>query len=189
MTDSTPTRRRTMVLSCIALTSVALAIGVVVGVFTVRPSSPYSALPFEIPVHAAAAYGQDNYLIATGPVDAGLEGLFFLDALTGELKCVILNERTKKFMALYNRKVLSDFGAGKEVKNPRFMMVTGQADITETSGGGSSRFADSVVYVIEITSGQVGCYGFQIPANLKSSSTKFTGEMLGLDRIELRKKG
>jgi hypothetical protein len=186
MADSTPAKRRTAVLTCIALTSVALAIGVVVGVFAVRPASPYSALPFEIPVHAAAAYGQDNYLIATGPVDAGLEGLFFLDALTGELKCAVLNERTKKFMATYNRKILPDFG--KDVKNPRFMMVTGQADVTETAGGGSSRFADSVIYVIEITSGQANCYGFQIPANLKSSTKSFSGELMGLDRIELRKK-
>lgn len=186
MADLIPNGRRTTVLICITLTTIGLAIGVVAGILIERPTSPYAGLPFEIPVHAAAAYSQDNYLIATGPVDAGLEGLFFLDALTGELKCAILNERTHEFMALYNRKVLPDFG--KDVKNPRFMMVTGQANVNETSGGGSSRFADSVIYVVEVTSGQVGCYAFQIPANLKSSSQKFSGEMLGLARIQIRKK-
>ncbi len=178
--------RRTTILICTALTTIGLAIGVVAGILIERSASPFAGLPFEIPVHAAAAYGQDNYLIATGPVDSGLEGLFFLDALTGELKCAILNERTKKFMASYNRKVLPDFGT--DVKNPRFIMVTGQANITETAGGGSSRFADSVIYVIEITSGKANCYGFQIPANLKSSTKAYSGEIMGLDRIELRKR-
>ena len=38
----------------------------------------------QIPVHAVATHGQDNFAIATGPLDDNVEAIFVLDSVTGE---------------------------------------------------------------------------------------------------------
>jgi hypothetical protein len=106
--------------------------------------------------------------------------------VTGELKAAVLNPRTKKFMATYNRKILDDFNKGEAIKNPVFMMATGVVDLPQVAAGNLT-FADSVVYVLELTTGKLACYGFQIPANIKNAKTAYSGEFLGFDLIEIRK--
>jgi hypothetical protein len=185
MADSSLVGRKTLVLCGISLTSVALAAGVVIGVL-VGSSSQQLELPFEIPVNAAAAYGQDGYAFASGPVDNDLEGVFFLDALTGTLKAAIQNPRQPSFMFECSSDISGDFG---QVKNGKYMIGTGRANIVQGAGGGASKYASSVVYVIELTSGRLNSYAFRIPANLRSAKTQkaFQGKFVKAGSIELRK--
>jgi hypothetical protein len=186
MSDSNGVGRKTLVLCGVALTTIALAAGLVVGVFVGTSSQQQVELPFEIPVNAAAAYGQDGYAFAAGPVDDDLEGVFFLDALTGELRAAVLNPRTGRFMIEYYKKIANDFG---QVKNGKYMIVTGSAKIVQGAGGGKSRYALSVVYVIELTSGRLNSYAFKVPANLRNANatTAVKGEFIQAGSIELRK--
>lgn len=144
------------------------------------------------PVYADASNEKGGYTVATGPLDTDLEGYFFLDALTGELKVAAINPRTGKFMAVFTRKILDDFkNTTAKNQNPSFMMVTGLAKIVQgaAGGGGQWRFADSVIYVTELTSGRLVCYAIQLPVNLRNQNKLYVGEIIGLDKLDLRKAG
>ncbi len=47
----------------------------------------------ETVLNASASHGGETFAMATGPVDADVEGLFMLDFLTGELQ----SNRLQKF--------------------------------------------------------------------------------------------
>ncbi len=150
-------------------------------------------LSSQSPAYADASNEKSGYTVATGPLDSDLEGYFFLDALTGELKVAAINPRTGKFMAVFTRKILDDFkNTTPPVQNPNFMMVTGLAKIVQGAaggGGGQWRFADSVIYVTELTSGRMVCYAIQLPVNLRNQNKLYVGEIIGLDKLDLRKAG
>ena len=82
--------------------------------------------------------------------------------------------------------ISGDFG---QVKNGKYMIGTGRANIVQGAGGGQSKYASSVVYVIELTSGRLNSYAFRIPANLRSAKTQkaFQGKFVKAGSIELRK--
>jgi hypothetical protein len=148
------------------------------------------ALSSQSGVYADASNEKGGYTVATGPLDTDLEAYFFLDALTGELKVAAINPRTGKFMAVFQRKILDDFkNTTPKIENPSFMMVTGLAKIVQgaVGGGGQWRFAESVIYVTELTSGTVVCYGIKVPANLRNQNGLYVGEIVGLDKLDLRK--
>ncbi len=107
-----------------------------------------------ITVDATATQGQGNSAIATGLIDKGIEGFFFLDVITGDLRCAVVNRRNREFSAFFEYNVLADFGGG--VKNPKFLMVTGLTDLPR--GRGPTQLSKSLVYVAEATSGQVNAY-------------------------------
>ena len=86
-----------------------------------------SFLP-SVPLHASATQGFDNFAIATGLIDNRIEGLFFLDYVTGQLKCAVINPKTGKFNAAFARDVASDFG-GASQGEAKYLMVTGLADM------------------------------------------------------------
>ena len=73
------------------------------------------------PLHASATHGQDSFAIATGEVDLNLEGIYFLDMITGELTGYVINPNNGKFTTLYKHNVLKDM---VELTKPRFLMVT-----------------------------------------------------------------
>src|SRR5437016_2703648 len=76
------------------------------------------------PLHAVATDHVDNFAIATGLVDDELEAIFFLDFLTGSLKCAVLSTSTGRFTNAFETSVLDDLGV-KANQNPKFMIVTG----------------------------------------------------------------
>ncbi len=76
------------------LGAVCVAVGVAIGSQLTRSLPP-------IMVNASATQSHDNFVIATGMVNKGLEGIFFLDFLTGDLKATVIDERRGGFNAFY----------------------------------------------------------------------------------------
>jgi len=107
------------------------------------------------PIAAVATDRYETFAMATGPVDEEVEAVYFLDFLTGDLRAVVLGKQGNRFTAFYTYNVLNDLGVDPS-KNPRFMMVTGMANPRR----GAARMQPSlaVVYVAEITTGQVAAY-------------------------------
>ena len=106
---------------------------------------PYTAL------HASATHGGDNFAMATGPIADGVEGVFFLDFITGDLQCWVINPRTGFLGGRFQHNVLIDLGADRS-KKPSYLMVTGVADFR--TGGGAITPAESVVYIADANTGR-----------------------------------
>lgn len=127
-----------------------LAIGLLGGILL-------SGLLPTTPIHAVATDRIDTFAIATGPVDAEFEAVYFLDFLTGDLRAMVLgkNAAVDGFTAFFNGNVLQDLGVDP-TKNPRFLMVTGMANLRR--GGAQLQPSSAVVYVAEVTTGNVAAY-------------------------------
>lgn len=108
------------------------------------------------PLHAVATQGADGFALATGLLDASMEGVYFLDTLTGDLKGAVLNLANGQFSTFYQSNILKDFQADGS-KPPKFLMVTGMAPIRH--GAGQVQPAISAVYVMEVNSGILAAYG------------------------------
>jgi hypothetical protein len=124
-----------------------LVIGVLVGLFL-------GHLAPNAPLHASATHGTEGFAIATGEVEPGLEAVYFLDNLTGELTGFVINRQTGTLTTAYKHNVLNDLAA--DTKNPKFLMVTGTIDLRATTN--RIRAGRSVVYVAEATSGKFAAY-------------------------------
>ncbi len=124
-----------------------LAIGLAVG----------SLLP-QSPLHAVSTDSSASCIIATGPMDGGVEAVWVLDTLTGDLKAGVVSKRQPSFRAQYQRNVMADFGL-EEGKKPLFLMVTGIVDLARAPGG--IRPSTSLVYVAEVNSGVIR--GYAVP--------------------------
>ena len=129
-----------------------LALGLVGGVLV-------GMLVREEPAHATATAVQGNLIMATGAVDSEGEGVFILDAVTGELRGWVVNPRGGVYAYQYN--VLRDLGVDPSKAAPKFAMVTGRQIFR--GGGGNTQFGDSILYVAELTTGKMSAYG--IPWN------------------------
>lgn len=128
-----------------------LVAGVLLGLFagSFLPGWP------DTPLHAVATDRYDNFAIATGSLDEDIEAVYFLDFLTGDLMGAALGIQTGRFIAFYKYNILGDFGVDAS-KNPRFLMVTGFANLVR--GGARMQPANSVIYVAELTTGKVAAY-------------------------------
>ena len=142
-----------------------LAIGVGIGV-----AGGLGLWP-EQPIHAVATDRYETYGMATGPVDEDFEAVYFIDFLTGDLRAVVLGRQGGQFTAFYAYNVLNDLGVDPS-KNPRFLMCTGLANVRR--GTGRARPSIAVLYVAEITTGQVAAYA--IPW---SKGDHAAGQMIG----------
>ena len=154
-----------------------LAIGLVVGLL-IGYFCPHT------PLHATATDRYENFAIATGLVDDGVEAIYFLDFLTGDLRAAVLSkQRPVGFNAFFHRNVSKDFGVTPS-SNPRYLMVTGMVDIRR----GASRMSPSnaVVYIAEITSGQVAAYAVPWNAERHASGQVFRDEIFPLDKTLFR---
>jgi hypothetical protein len=107
------------------------------------------------PLHATATDRQDTFAMATGIVEGGVEAIYTLDFLTGDLRgAVPAFNAPRSFSALYAHNVMQDLGV--EVgKNPKFMIVTGTAPLRSA---GQIQFGGAVIYVVEIGSGKLAMY-------------------------------
>jgi hypothetical protein len=122
-----------------------LVVGILIGLFV-------GAMAPNAPLHASATHGEDSFAIATGEVELGLEAVYFLDMITGELTGYVMNQNNGKFTTVYKHNVLNDMG---ELKKPKFLMVTGSAGLRQGVGG---RIGRSLVYVAEMNSGKFLAY-------------------------------
>ena len=109
----------------------------------------------QIPVHATATHGQENFAIATGPIGIDVEAVYILDYLTGELKAAVAEFADRQVHVVL--RIQHHQGPGhRRGKNPRYLMVTGMADMRK---GGQGQLGSSVVYIAEFTSGNIAAYG------------------------------
>jgi hypothetical protein len=156
--------------------AIGLAIGLVLGL-------NLAGLWPTTPLHATATMGADNFVIATGPVDDGVEALYFLDYLTGDLRAAVLNQRSPGFSAFFEYNIAQDFNAGGG--NPKYLMVTGVANIPR--GAGNTQLATSAVYIAEATTGQLVAY--MLPWNssvYRAGKPLPRGTFYKVDTIQLR---
>lgn len=130
-----------------------IGVGLLVGAAVTARLNPFASL--ETPLHALATHGGDSMAIATGPIDEGVEGVFMLDFITGELTCQVLNPRTGTLAGLYKRQIAQDLGveAGKQ---PKYLMVTGAIEIRQNIS--NVKPADSLLYIADANTGRYACY-------------------------------
>jgi hypothetical protein len=124
-----------------------------------------------------AAVG-DSFAMATGPIDSEVEGLYLLDFLTGDLQCVVLNYRTARFNAIFRANVLNDLGVDP-AKKPQFLMTTGAVNFPR--GAAIARPGNSVVYVLETTTGNFAAYGLPWRRELAATGRAQADALLLLD--------
>jgi hypothetical protein len=136
-----------------------------------------------INAHATATNGQESLIIATGEaVDPSIEAVYTLDTLTGELRGSVLSPARGVFTIRYTYpSVAKDFDG---VKNPRFLMVTGVAEMRQGYRGG--KLCRSVVYVAEATSGKVVAYAAPWDQTKAASPQGFTLPLVRLDSFTAR---
>lgn len=158
--------------------AVGLAVGFVVGL-NVGGYWP------QIPIHASATHGQDNFAICTGSIDPEMEAVFLLDFITGDLRAAVLSVNTRTFMTFFARNISKDFtdGKGAEVKNPKYLMVTGFADMRRQT---NIPVGQAVVYIAEMNSGQLACYGLPWNPARQSQAGQLMMEFLPLDKFKFR---
>lgn len=159
-----------------AVLAAGLAIGLIVGL-NIQGNWP------SVPLHATATHGQENFAIATGPVDSEVEAIYFLDFLTGDLKAAVLYPRLGKLNAFFTGNVVADFG-GLQTKNPKYLLVTGQAQIPR--GRANFQYANSIVYVAEATTGQVACYTIPWNSAKAAQNAPQAGNFVMLDKKPFR---
>lgn len=135
-----------------------------------------------IPLHASATDGYESFSIATGLVDGSVEGLYFLDYLTGDLRGAVVDAKTGKFNAFFTTKIGKDFASTG--RNAKYLMVTGMADMPRGRAGFQP--AKSIVYVADATSGQVAAYLMPWNSSLASAGKPQTGEFQTLDVRQFR---
>jgi len=126
----------------------ALLVGLAVG----------SMLPHS-PLHAVSTDSNDAFIIATGPLDQEVEGLYLLDCLTGNLMVTVPTRMGNGFAGGFRYNILNDFRVDP-AKKPRFLMVTGSINLAVGAGAGQQMFPGiSLLYIAEITTGRSVVYG------------------------------
>ena len=134
------------------------------------------------PLHASATHGIDKFAIATGLVDSGVEALYFLDFLTGDMRAAVINPKTGKFNSFYTRNIAADFGGAG--RNSGYLLVTGSVDMPR--GANKFQYAESIVYVAEAGTGQVAAYTIPWNSSLQAAGTTQYGEFVPLDVQQFR---
>jgi hypothetical protein len=135
------------------------------------------------PVRAVATDRGENFAIATGWVDEGVEAVYFLDFLTGTLRAAVPSNQTRDFRARFEANVLADLQKVIDIQNaglaqvnaqrsraglpplpplqlpqnPRFLLVTGNMDIRR-GGAARTRPSAALVYVAEVNTGILLAY-------------------------------
>ena len=112
------------------------------------------------PLTAATSDRNEKFGMCTVYVAEGLEAVFVLDVLTGRLTGACLGKQGNMFVSFFEANVAVDLKVTSA--KPQYAMVPGLATIRAVPG---TQPAASVIYVTELTSGKVGCYGipFRLP--------------------------
>lgn len=142
----------------------------------------------EMKLRASTAMSGDTFGVATGMVDEEGEGVFFLDYITGDLNCFVLNPRVGKFTGWFTTNVTETLTPAKG-KKPSYVMSTGSWNPKGASS--NVRPAQSVVYVADANSGAFAAYTFPWVRGTSSVLAKQANKMVLLDvgkarAVELR---
>ena len=153
-----------------------LVVGIVIGTLIagVWPNAP---------LHASATDRYDTFAVATGMVDDGVEAVYFLDFVTGNLRAAVLSRQAPyKFNMFYERNILQDMKVTS--KDARYLLVTGMCDFRRV--GGRGRMSRSAVYVVEVTSGQIAAYAIPWDQQQYATGRTVNGGLVPLDSIQTR---
>lgn len=133
----------------------ALALGIWVGKSPATAAGPNLA---ELRLKAMASHGSETFAIATGPVDDGVEGLYTLDFLTGDLSCYVINNKLGGVGGFFRTNIAKDLEVAKG-KKPSYLIATG---VFSPGGGAASnvRAAGCICYVVDANTGEVAAYTF-----------------------------
>jgi hypothetical protein len=116
------------------------------------------------PLHAAATDHGDTFALATGQVDNGIDAVFMLDFLSGDLRVAVLNPTTRGFTVTYHRNISADLKV-EAGKTPKYALVVGQSYMRTFSNW---RLAPCAIYVAEVTSGNLAVYTFAYNTSMTS---------------------
>lgn len=115
-----------------------------------------------IPVFASASSESDGVIVATGTFGANVDALYYLDSQSGRLSAAVVSRSAPSFQKSFSRNLKGDLVKAAEQFNvsvptsPKFLMVTGEADIRNVGSVGN--LSKSFVYVAEINTGVVLVY-------------------------------
>ena len=153
-----------------------LSVGLLVGVgmligalVTKQDQSSKHGFPMEL-LQASATDSTSSMSIATGHIADGVEGLFVLDFITGNLQCQVLNPRTGGAGGLFRHNVSLDLGV-QQGKQPRYLMATGLADF-RVQAGGNVKPAGCILYVADANTGRYVAY--MLPWNKARAQSNVT---------------
>lgn len=122
----------------------------------------------------------DRFAITTVPTKAGnAEAVFILDFLTGRLQGAALNSRLGKFTYAYYRNLAADFNVDPTAK-PHYVIVSGGVNLPAQ---GRAQFAESGLYVAEMSSGMVICYAFPFIFNNAPGAPQ---QLIPMDKFQFR---
>lgn len=156
----------------------AVGVGMLIGSLAASRNAGSSSLPAELRLNAMGTHGADTFAICTGPIAEGMEGVFLLDFLTGELQCMVPNARTGALGGLYKHNVYADLKveAGTN-KKPQFLMVTGTAQF-RSGAVSTTRPAGCILYVADAQSGNWVAYSLPWDSSIASGGGAQGGKFI-----------
>jgi len=160
----------------VGLGALILGLGTVIGALFAVGLPPRFELRLPVTeLEATATDGADNFVVATGALSADVEGVFFLDALSGDLQFTVFNPGLRAFNPPFIRNVAADLQieAGKK---PRYLMVTGYLRVTRQPI--RQPISECAVYIVEATSGKFAAYTVPWQDTMFRSGRPQAGELL-----------
>ena len=162
------------------LVGLGMTVGTVIGMraagWSNPPQSAQAAFE-EVRLRASGSHGAETLAMATGPIDSDGEGVFFLDFLTGDLQCFVLNPRVGKFTGWFKTNVVKELPVEKG-KKPAYVMTTGAWN---PRGGTGNQPASCVVYVADSNTGIFAAYSFVWQRNAAAQLATQAAPMVTLD--------
>ena len=145
-----------------------------------RASSHKTALELPVPVFATASSESDGVVISTGAFSGNIEAMYYLDSQSCRLSAGVVSRSAPAFQKSYTRNLKNDLAEAAEKlqvsvpSTPKFLMVTGEADIRNV--GTASNMSRALVYVAEINTGIVFVYS--IPGTTDRDLFVSSGEIV-----------
>ena len=127
-------------------------------------------------VEASATQGEAGFIVCTAELEEGMEGIYYLDSQTGDIKGAFMNPRTGKLLSAYEYNVLKDY---KDATAPKFLMVSGRAAIGPNGNVSASM---GQIYVVDAKTGIFNIYAAPYGVNRLSGGT--TTEHVQLVRLD-----